>query len=454
VAARATRAIKRHTPTGELLTRWRAEIAETGWTPERLLAAVVAASGERIAGPMTRRTITRVLAEVLDDEGELARRKVFSRRQVIIETAPQLYGWEPTAVAAVVDHAVADARVIPLVGVAGAVETPYSLASVVAREGVIADRLAHQLDRTDVPAAAPEQVTSAVTETEARIGGPLAAEQRSAVEAICSSGRGAELVVGVAGAGKTTMLAAVAAGFEASGCEVIGTATAGQAARTLGEGARLEASSTLARLAGRLDRGQVQLGERSVVILDEAGMTDDIALARLLTHVQVAGAKLVLVGDHRQLGAVGPGGALTALVNRHPDAVHRLVDNRRQQDPGERRALEHLRDGDVERAVDWYAQHDRIRAVPDRHEALQAMVDAWAADRQADKESVLLAWRRANVADLNSRHRPTRRGRAGRGREGVPGGRRAHHSRPRSGRRAGHLPAGRRHPRRSRPRQP
>ena len=144
---------------------------------------------------------------------------------------------------------------------AGAVEPVHALASVIAREEVIAGRIAAGLDRTDAPVAAAERVAAAVAGTETRIGGRLAGEQRQAVEAICSSGRGVELVVGVAGAGagKTTMLAAVAAAFEASGCQVLGTATAGQAARTLADGAALGSSSTLASLVGRLDRGHLQL---------------------------------------------------------------------------------------------------------------------------------------------------------------------------------------------------
>ena len=201
------------------------------------------------------------------------------------------------------------------------------------------------------------------------------------------------------------MLAAVSSAFEASGCQVLGTATAGQAARTLADGAALGSSSTLASLVGRLDRGQLHLDERSVVILDEAGMTDDVGLARLTTHAQLAGAKLIVVGDHRQLGAVGPGGALAALVARHPDTVHHLSDNRRQVDPGEREALEALRDGDISRAVDWYAGHGRLRPSGDRVGALRAAVDGWAADTAAGAEVALLAWRRANVAELNSRAR-------------------------------------------------
>ncbi len=404
-AARATRTAKRHVPEGELLARWRGELASIGWSPERLEASITAAAGSRIVAEPSLTELHRVLGVLLADDGALARQKVFARRHLLVELAPLIYGWDPRLVEGVAARVLADPEVVPLVGVAGAVEPVHALASVIAREEVIAERIATGLERRDAPVATLESVAGAVAETERRVGGRLAVEQHQAVERICSSGRGVELVVGVAGAGKTTMLAAVAAAFEASGCEVLGTATAGQAARTLAAGAGLPASSTLASLTGRLERHQLHLTERSVIILDEAGMTDDIDLARLVTEVQLAGAKLVVVGDHRQLGAVGPGGALGALVARHPDAVHHLVDNRRQTDPGERDALEQLRDGEVGRAVDWYTQHGRIRPATQRDDVLQAAVEGWAADTAAGAVTALLAWRRANVAEPNTRAR-------------------------------------------------
>ncbi len=212
-------------------------------------------------------------------------------------------------------------------------------------------------------------------------------------------------MVGVAGAGKTTMLRAVAEAFGDAGYRVFGTATSGQAARNLGRGAEIGESRTLASLIWRLDHGRPALDDRSVVMLDEAGMTDDIDLARLAAHVEAARSKLVLVGDHRQLAAVGPGGALHALADRHPDAVHRLVENRRQHDPEERQVLAELRDGEVGRAVAWYEQHGRINPVPDRDAALQAAVDAWAADLSVGKQASMYAWKRGNVTALNDRTR-------------------------------------------------
>lgn len=114
----------------------------------------------------------------------------------------------------------------------------------------------------------------AITSVEQTIGAALSAEQRQAAESICGSGRGAELIVGVAGAGKTTLLAVAAAAFESAGYRVVGTATSGQAARTLGREAELGESRTLASLLWRLDHDRLSLDDRTVVILDLCGPLD------------------------------------------------------------------------------------------------------------------------------------------------------------------------------------
>ena len=80
-------------------------------------------------------------------------------------------------------------------------------------------------------------------------------------------------------------------------------------------------------------------------------MTDDHDLRRLLDHTTHSGAKLVLVGDPRQLSAVGPGGGLEALVRRFDGHVWRLADNVRQVDLTEREALAELRHGDIKHAI-------------------------------------------------------------------------------------------------------
>ena len=406
VAARSTRNAKRHEPEGQLLERWRSELAEAGWPLERIEASVEAARhNTELPARLTIADARRLVAEVLAPDGDLARRKVFSRRHLVVALAPHLYGQAPGVLDGVLERALADPEVVPLVAVAGARETVHSLASVLAREEAIAESFGRQLARDDGPTVPKEIVETTISGVERELGMALSGEQREAAIGICTSGRGAEIVVGVAGAGKTTMLRVVAEAFERCGHQVLGTATSGQAARNLAVEADIDDSRTLASLLWRLDHGQLCLSEMTAIVLDEVGMTDDIDLARLDAYVELAGAKLVLTGDHRQLGAVGPGGALGALVARHPEAVHHLSGNRRQHDPAERKALEGLRAGDVVEAIEWYVGRGRVHAIAVREEALQAAVDAWATDVAAGHETGLYAWRRANVAQLNRRAR-------------------------------------------------
>jgi ATP-dependent exoDNAse (exonuclease V) alpha subunit len=151
------------------------------------------------------------------------------------------------------------------------------------------------------------------------------------------------------------------------------------------------------------------LDGRTVVVCDEAGMTDDPGMLCLLAGTEAAGSKLIIIGDHRQLGAVGPGGSLGALVDRHTGSVHALRENVRQADPEERRMLAHLRAGSVEQAVNWYADRQRIDTTPDRDQALEQTVAAWAKDVAEGKQATMMAWRRANVAVLNARAREAMR---------------------------------------------
>ncbi len=76
---------------------------------------------------------------------------MFSRRHVLVELAPLLYGWEPRLIEAAASRLLADPEAIPIVGVAGAVEPVYALASVIAPERAITERVAAGLARCGPP---------------------------------------------------------------------------------------------------------------------------------------------------------------------------------------------------------------------------------------------------------------------------------------------------------------
>lgn len=402
VAARRNRPVKRGTGTDQLMGRWIRELGTHGWTLERLAASLAQARLQcrGLARPLTDTEIDTIAAHLLDPEGEfLARWKVFDRPRLVAEIAPLLYGHDPAELERVVDRVLASELVVPLIGIGGASDQPYTATAVLATEHTITYALeCFTCRRTPVVAHGVADQATAAKRTQ--LGHELSAGQRRAVERICGSGRAIDVVVGVAGSGKTTALDVAARALETAGYQVLGTATSGQAARILDHQAAIP-SGTVRSLLWRLDHGQVTLDERSVLVLDEASLTADVDLARLLLAVERVGGKLVIVGDPRQLAPVGPGGALQALLERHPDIVTVLNQNLRQRNPAERAALRHLRAGNVRAAVGFYAANGRIRIAPSRTETLAAMVDAWATDTAAGHDTLMLAWRRTSVADLN-----------------------------------------------------
>ena len=405
IIARDNRAAKRHVPVGELLARWQAELKSVGWPTERVERSVTEARTPRRRSVLSAEQEREVIAHALAGDGPLAARKVFSRRDVVVAVAPALFGLDPAELPRVVTRTLVDPETVPLLQTDFARGRAYATATTIATESSIAAAVDIEVQRSDTPTVDEIDARLAMARREEALGTSLTLGQRAAVMAITTSGRGTELVVGVAGSGKTTALAAVRDAFESEGFTVIGTSTSGQAARTLKRQAGMAESRTLASLTWRLERGQLALTDRHVVILDEAAMSDDAALLQLLSAAAGARAKVVLVGDHRQLGAVGPGGGFESLVARYGAAVHVLADNVRQRNVAERAALADLRDGDIANAVAWYARSDRIVVERDRDGAIDAVVTGWAADVAQGHQTAMYAWRRADVAELNSRAR-------------------------------------------------
>jgi conjugative relaxase-like TrwC/TraI family protein len=407
VAARATRKAKGHLAPEDLMGRWTAENEALGWGVDALTAAVEAAGADPALAPEPLDPAA-VAAGLLAPAGRLSERKIFTRLDVIVAvgaTHPESYGRPVDDLYRAVERVLADPEAVALIGSPHCGERAHSTASIVANEQAVAAAVAAQVDRSGVARVEPGRVAAAVADKQAQLGGPLTAGQVAAVTGICASGRGVDLVEGVAGAGKTTVMAVARAAFEAAGCTVIGTATSGQAARTLAREAGIDESRTVASLRWRLEHGTLQLDSKTVVIHDEAGMTDDADVAVVLQAAGLAGAKVVMVGDDRQLSSIGSGGALGALIERHGGTVYRLEENVRQHDPGERQALAQLRAGHVAAAVDWYQANGRVVIEWHHSDVLDLVVDGWAADALGGKDAAMFAYRRKNVAELNARAR-------------------------------------------------
>ena len=293
-----------------------------------------------------------------------------------------------------------DELAVALPLVAGARGPVWSAACVLEDERRVAELADWLVERRS--SAVPAKVAAeAVLGTELARGARLNERQAEVAKELLTSGHSLDLLIGVAGSGKTSTLSAVRSGFEAAGYTVIGAATSGQAAKALEEGAGVS-SRTVASLTWCLDHQRQALSPRHVLVVDESGMTPDAEIAKLLGAVAAAGARAIIVGDYRQLDAVGPGGALEALVSRHPGHVFALTENVRQRDPAERHALDQLRAGEVPTAAAWYALNGRVHPAPTRGQALLDMVRAWASDVAEGKDALLVAYHRDAVERLNA----------------------------------------------------
>ena len=284
-------------------------------------------------------------------------------------------------------------------------EPRWSTPELLALEQRILDRTDHARGK-NTAVADPESVEQALVRRP-----QLADEQQTMVRRLTTDGDGVAVVVGKAGAGKTSALDAARNAWQHTGRPVIGAALAARAALELTDGAGIPAFTIHALLA-ELDRPlqpgrpRSHLPRDGVLVVDEAGMVGTRTLARLLHHAEQTSTKVVLVGDPYQLPELDAGGVFRALAAR-PETI-KLTVNRRQREAWQRDALDELRDGDVTTAVDAFADHDRIISAPTAEEVRDRLVDDWWQTHTASQqpgEAIMIALRTSDVADLNTRAR-------------------------------------------------
>ncbi|WP_108668585.1 AAA family ATPase [Euzebya rosea] len=228
----------------------------------------------------------------------------------------------------------------------------------------------------------------------------LAEEQARMVRQITTGTEGVQVVVGRAGAGKTTALAAAVPLWRAAGCTVMGAALAARTAQQLGEETGMAAASVDGLLA-ELDTNPLR--HNDVIVIDEAAMIGTRKLARLIDHTAAVGARLILVGDHHQLPEIDAGGFFRALT-RHSHTVE-LVTNRRQQDPAERAAVNAIRDHNDAVALAHFTQPERYTVHDTSDQAVAAVVQGWWNDRRVGLSTTMLAGRQDQVDRLNAHAR-------------------------------------------------
>ena len=245
----------------------------------------------------------------------------------------------------------------------------------------------------------------------------LAPDQLAAAAGIATSGRRLDVLVGPAGTGKTRTLAMLTMAWQVTHGpgSVLGLAPSATAATELALSLRIPCETTAKWLHQRGDamtHAGPPLQAGSLVIVDEASMASTAHLDAVLREVTDAGAKLLLVGDHHQLGAVEAGGAFALLADTATERghAHTLAGLWRFSHQWEADATRALRTGDpitVGAALDSYAAHGRLHH-GDNDTVVESAYAAWRGDLAAGHDSLLIAADRATVSTLNLRARADR----------------------------------------------
>lgn len=392
---------------GDVLDRAGQEPAPQEWSPRAVIETALADVQSRKAA-WTEPDLTRAISDALPDhlgtgDGQQVSALLTSLTEKALELAVPLDAERPGDAALPDDLRVANGR--------SAYDAPagrvYATPEHVHTERVLTAATAHT-DAVALSTTAAQQFCDQLADA----GIELGADQAAAVRGALTSGARIESLVGPAGTGKSFVVGMLAKAWQdpqlwdGQPRRVVGLATSQIATDVLaGEGLDARNVTRWLSTQDRLNHGraagddeQWQLSAGDMVVVDESAMSDTADLAAIHAHADAAGAKLLLVGDHKQLAAVGAGGGMDMLAGA--GASYELAEARRFTNQWERDASLRLRAGD-ESVLHDYHRHGQLIDAGAREQAEQSATRAWLGDTLAGKQSVLLVDTNEQAAQLS-----------------------------------------------------
>ena len=298
----------------------------------------------------------------------------------------------------------------------------------------------------DVGHGLPEGAVIRKVETLLEQGYPLSREQSLAIRHATVKGGRVAVIEGAAGSGKTTTLRPITDLHKEHGYEIVPTAVAWRTAVALGDDcdARAFCVDKLLKLAAK---EQVEIGLKTLIVVDEAGMLSTRQAHHILQLSERHGAKVIFAGDTRQQQPVeaGPGLRLIrdvagsvrvdrirrqkadledVLVHVHKETPEQVrfragLTNRQERDailaeyeamedkplftPWQVAVSEALRDGEAEKAIEAWHVRNRLHLCHDEEKTLTRLVDDWEryVRAQPDTSTVVLARTKAEGRALS-----------------------------------------------------
>ncbi|GAA4084337.1 MobF family relaxase [Zhongshania borealis] len=401
----STREHKQAVDRPALFQKWSQELDDFGFTFEDLQA-----TRQNKREPTTPLPIQAILENAVAEQSVIRLQDAY----LAVARSAQQHGHDRDSIEQTVMQLLTDGQLVEL-GRDEAKNLLFSTPAMIRLEQELFTQ-AQQLQQQSNFAIPTEQVQPAIDKIEARNGFPLSKEQAQAVHAVCLTGL--DVLQGVAGGGKTTSVEAIKIVYEHAGFQVRGACIAKSAVNQLKRETGIQ-SSTLAKLFDQLERGQTNLA-KTVLVLDEAGQIGSKDLHKLMQYVIKAGAKLILVGEDKQLNAINHGGSLRFLSEQLGTA--RIETIRRQRDKWAREAVQQLRVGNALPALQAHDQHKLIHWHDSKLGCIVDVVNHWHSYQQLNpnKQGLMLANTWEQVNQLSNRARALYQAEGKVGQENIP----------------------------------
>jgi hypothetical protein len=243
-------------------------------------------------------------------------------------------------------------------------------------------------------ALSPAAIARAVSGREAmplekgglRFAGAHGEAQREIMDRLGQGGRFA-VAIGVAGAGKSALLAPLVDAWREDGRQIYGAALAWQHTENLaGAGIEAKNRAAFAAFLKRAQAGTIQLDRNSIVVVDELGLVGTRQLLDMLRLQERHGFQLVAVGDPKQCQSIEAGPVIGILQNALGEgAIPELLTTMRQRTQEERDTSLMFREGRAAEALEVKRRNGTAQIVPGGYrEAVEHVAALWKARVEAN----------------------------------------------------------------------
>tara|TARA_R110002110_G_scaffold209215_1_gene421600 strand:+ start:6016 stop:8754 length:2739 start_codon:yes stop_codon:yes gene_type:complete len=226
----------------------------------------------------------------------------------------------------------------------------------------------------------------------------LSDEQARAVKDIVH-GDNISIVVGHAGTGKSYAMKTANEIWAGCGYDVMGLCFAKKAATNLELESNIKSRTIHSFLYG-VEQNKISIDKNTILVVDEAGMVNALLLKDVLAKAKKVKAKVVLVGDPKQLQPIGPGGPFRAFTESIGFAE--LTNIRRQKVEWQKQASLDFAAQRTSKAFSQYDKHQRVELKETANDAFDKIATRYFDDKKQGKDTAILAAKNVEVDSLNA----------------------------------------------------